>query len=39
MSYSYDIIDDFPSHQLLKQGKSKIKSYEKQGFKYTVIES
>ena len=37
--YIYDIIDDFPSHQLLKQGKSKIKSYGKQGFKYTVIES
>lgn len=36
--YIYDIIDDFPSHQLLKQGKSKIKSYEKQGFKYTVID-
>ena len=36
--YIYDIIDDFPSHQLLKQGKSKIKSYEKQGFKYTIID-
>ena len=36
--YIYDIIDDFPSHQLLKQGKSKIKSYEKQGFKYTILE-
>ena len=37
--YIYDIIDDFPSHQLLNQGKSKVKSYKKQGFKYTVIES
>lgn len=37
--YIYDIIDDFPSHQLLKQGKSKVKSYEKQGFKWRVIES
>ena len=37
--YIYDIIDDFPSHQLLKQGKSKVKSYEKQGFKWSVIES
>lgn len=36
--YIYDIIDDFPSHQILKQGKSKVKSYEKQGFKYTVID-
>ena len=36
--YIYDIIDDFPSHQLLRQGKSKIKSYGKQGFKYTVID-
>ena len=36
--YIYDIIDDFPSHQLLKQGKSKIKTYEKQGFKYTIID-
>lgn len=35
--YIYDIIDDFPSHQILKQGKSKVKSYEKQGFKWTVI--
>ena len=37
--YIYDIIDDFPSHQILKQGKSKIKSYEKQDFKWSVIES
>ena len=36
--YIYDIIDDFPSHQLLSQGKAKIKSYKKQGFKYTVLE-
>lgn len=35
--YIYDIIDDFPSHQLLKQGKSKVKSYIKQGFEYTVL--
>ena len=37
--YIYDIIDDFPSHQILKQGKSKVKSYEKQGFEWRVIES
>ena len=37
--YIYDIIDDFPSHQLLKQGKSKVKSYQKQGFKWAVLES
>jgi superfamily II DNA or RNA helicase len=36
--YIYDIIDDFPSHQLLAQGKSKIKSYQKQGFTYTILE-
>jgi superfamily II DNA or RNA helicase len=36
--YIYDIIDDFPSHQILSQGKSKIKSYKKQDFKYTVLE-
>ena len=36
--YIYDIIDDFPSHQLLRQGKSKINSYKKQGFKYTIID-
>ena len=36
--YIYDIIDDFPSHQILKQGKSKVKSYEKQDFKWTVID-
>ena len=36
--YIYDIIDDFPSHQLLRQGKSKVKTYGKQGFKYTVID-
>lgn len=36
--YIYDIIDDFPTHQLLSQGKAKIKSYEKQGFKYTILE-
>ena len=37
-----DIIDcylkNFPSHQILKQGKSKVKTYEKQGFKYTIID-
>jgi len=36
--YIYDIIDDFPSHQILSQGKSKIKSYKKQDFKYTILE-
>lgn len=36
--YIYDIIDDFPSHQLLRQGKSKINSYKKQGFKYSIID-
>jgi superfamily II DNA or RNA helicase len=36
--YIYDIIDDFPSHQILKQGKSKVKSYEKQEFKWAVID-
>ena len=37
--YIYDIIDDFPSHQILKQGKSKVKSYEKQDFKWRIIDS
>ena len=36
--YIYDIIDDFPSHQILSQGKAKIKSYKKHNYKYTVIE-
>jgi len=36
--YIYDIIDDFPTHQILKQGKAKINSYKKHGYKYTVIE-
>lgn len=36
--YIYDIIDDFPSHQILSQGKAKINSYKKQGFIYTILE-
>jgi type I site-specific restriction endonuclease len=37
--YIYDIIDDFPTHQILQQGKAKINSYKKHEYKYTVIES
>lgn len=35
--YIYDIIDDFPTHQILSQGVSKVKSYKRQGFEYSVI--
>ena len=36
--YVYDIVDIFPTKRIYMQGVSKIKTYKKQGFNYTIKE-